>query len=123
LVFGLLTLGGLSATIVFVGLLSLFALIVGFVLATSFLAKIFFGITLGRWILTKAGSPIATHRYWPMVIGVAITVAVVALLTFPLVPGLLGWLLNFAIILFGLGALWLWLRGRMSRVSPVTTAG
>jgi cytoskeletal protein CcmA (bactofilin family) len=120
-IFGLLTLGGLSATIVFVGLLALFTLIVGFVLATAFLAKIVFGITLGRWILTKAGSPIATHRYWPMVIGVAITVAVVALLTFPFVPGLLGWLLNFAIVLFGLGALWLWLRGRMTKAAPITT--
>jgi len=49
-----------------------------------------------------------------MVIGVTITVAVIALLSFPLIPGFLGWLLNFAVILFGLGALWLWGRERMA---------
>lgn len=123
IIFGLLTLGGLSATIVFVGLLSLFGLVLAFVLATSFFAKIFFGIALGKWILAKTGSPIANHRYWPMVIGVAITVAVVALLTFPLIPGALGWLLNFAIVLFGLGAIWLWVRGRTAKpVQQVTAA-
>ncbi len=122
-VFGIMTLGGLSATIVFVGLLALFGLVLGFVLATSFIAKIVFGMALGKWILAKAGSPIATHRYWPMVIGVAITVAVVALLTFPLIPGALGWLLNFAIILFGLGAIFLWVRQRTAKtVQPLQPA-
>ncbi len=121
-VFGLLTLGGLSATMVFIGLLALFAIILAFVLVTSFLAKIVFGITLGKWILTKLNSPIANHRYWPMVIGVAITVAVVALLTFPFIPGFLGGLLDFAIILFGLGACWLWVRGRTTRPAPVAAA-
>lgn len=120
-VFGMLTLGGLSGTIVVLGLLGLFGLIVAFVLATSFLAKIVFGITLGKWILTRLNSPVATHRYWPMVLGVAITVAVVALLTFPLIPGFLGGLLNFAIILFGLGALWLWGRHRMAKAPAATT--
>ncbi len=119
IIFGILTLGGLSATIVFVGLLALFGLILAFVLATSFVAKIIFGIALGKWILAQARSPIANHRYWPMVIGVAITVAVVALLTFPLIPGALGWLLNFAIILFGLGAIWLWVRARTVRPAQV----
>ena len=40
ILFGLMTLGGLSATIVFVGLLALFGLVLGFVLATSFFSKI-----------------------------------------------------------------------------------
>lgn len=121
-VFGVLTLGGLSGTIVVLGLLAFFGLIVAFVLATSFVAKILFGITLGKWILQRANSPIAAHRYWPMVIGVAITVAVVALLSFPLIPGALGWLLNLVIILFGLGALWMWGRRRMAK-APTVAAG
>ncbi|MFH1186209.1 MAG: polymer-forming cytoskeletal protein [Chloroflexota bacterium] len=116
-VFGLFTLGGLSATIVWVGILVLFALILGFVLATSFLAKIVFGMTLGKWILVSARSPLAEHRFWPMVLGVAITVVVIALLTFPLVPGFLGGLVNFAIVLFGLGALWLWIRPILEKKS------
>jgi hypothetical protein len=57
-----------------------------------------------------------------MVLGVAITVAVIALLTFPLVPGFLGGLLDFAVILFGLGALWLWGRQRIAK-APATTTG
>ena len=50
-----------------------------------------------------------------MIIGVLITVAVIALLTFPLIPVSLGWLLNLAIVLFGLGALWLWLRQSLQK--------
>jgi cytoskeletal protein CcmA (bactofilin family) len=119
LLFGALTLGGLLGTVIWLGILALFALILGFVLVTSFVAKVVFGQALGKWILASANSPLAEHRIWPMVIGVVITVAVIALLTFPLIPGFLGALLNFAVILFGLGALWLWGRERMA-AKPVT---
>ena len=122
LVFGLLTLGGLSGTFVWLGILALFALILGFVLVTAFVAKIAFGMALGKWILSKASSPLANHRYWPMVIGVAITVVVVALLSFPLIPGFLGGLVEFAVVLFGLGALWLWLVDVTKRKAPVAAA-
>jgi cytoskeletal protein CcmA (bactofilin family) len=115
LFFGVLTLGGLAGTIVWVGILSLFALILGFVLVTSFVAKIAFGQALGRWLLVRANSPLAEHRFWPMVIGVILTVAVIALFRFPLIPGFVGGLLNFVVILFGLGALWLWGRERSAR--------
>lgn len=114
LFFGILTLGGLAGTVVWLGILSLFALILGFVLVTAFVAKIVFGQALGRWLLARTSPSLAEHRFWPMVIGVIITVVVIALLSFPLIPGVLGWLLNFAVILFGLGALWLWGRERMS---------
>ena len=115
IIFGLLTLGGLSGTMIWLGLLALFVLILGFVLATSFGAKIVFGMTLGKWLLHSVHSPLAENRFWPMAIGVAITVGTLALLTFPLIPGFLGGLLNFAVILFGLGAFWLWARERFRR--------
>ena len=115
IVFGLLTLGGLSATMVWGGLLVLFALILGFVLATTFVAKIVVGMVVGQWMLSKAQSPLAQHRYLPMVIGVALTVLVIALLTFPLIPGFLGGMLNFVLVLFGLGTIWLWLRQRLQK--------
>lgn len=115
LLFGTLTLGGLAGTVVWLGILSLFALILGFVLVTAFVAKIVFGQALGRWLLARTNSPLAEHRFWPMLIGVMITVAVIALLSFPLIPGLLGGLLNLAVTLFGLGALWLWGRERLAR--------
>ena len=50
-----------------------------------------------------------------MIIGVIVTVVVIALFRFPLIPGFLGGLLNFAVILFGLGAFWLWGRERIAR--------
>jgi cytoskeletal protein CcmA (bactofilin family) len=120
-VFGLLTLGGLSGMTVGLGLFALFALILGFVLMTAFVAKIVFGAAVGKWILSRTGSPLAEHRYWPMVVGVVLTVLVIALLSFPLIPGFLGGLLNFAVILFGLGALWLWVRDARTK-NPAATA-
>ncbi len=114
LLFGVLTLGGLARAIVFLGILALFALILGFVLVTSFVAKVAFGQALGNWILTRTSPSLAEHRFWPMIIGVVITVVVIALLSFPLIPGILGWLLDLAVVLFGLGALWLWGRERMA---------
>jgi cytoskeletal protein CcmA (bactofilin family) len=115
LLFGVLTLGGVAGTIVSVGMLSVLTLILGFVLVTSFVAKIVFGQALGRWLLACANSPLTEHRFWPMVIGVVLMVAVIALFRFPLIPGFLGGLLNFVVILFGLGALWLWGRERIAR--------
>jgi len=119
LLFGVLTLGGLAGTLVGLGILAIFALILGFILITSFVAKIVFGQALGKWVLARLNSPLAAHRIWPMVIGVIITVAVIALLSFPLIPGFLGGLLNFAVVLCGLGALWLWARERLAH-RPVT---
>lgn len=113
-IFGVLTLRGISGAIVWVGLLSIGVLILGFVLATSFLTKIVFGETLGKWVLASAKSPWAEQRYWPMVVGVTLTAVVLAILTFPLIPGFLGWLLNFAIVIGGLGTLWLWSRDKLA---------
>jgi hypothetical protein len=116
--FGALTLSGLAGTIVWLGILTIFAVILGFVLASAFVAQIVFGQALGRWLLSRTHSPLAEHRYWPMVIGVVVTVAVVALFRFPLIPGILGGLLSILVSLFGLGALWLWGRERLA-VRPV----
>ena len=120
--FGILTLGQLTGTVIWLGILTVFGLIVGFVLVTSFVAKVVFGAALGKWMLARANSPLAEHRYWPMVVGVLITVGVIALLSFPLIPGALGGLLNLAVMLFGLGALWLWGRERMVRKPASQTA-
>ena len=113
-IFGVLTLGGLSGALVWLGILALLALIIGFALATSFLTKIVFGAALGKWILARVSPTLMDHRFWPMLIGVTIIVVIVGLLSFPLIPGALGWLLNLVIILFGLGTLWLWGRDRMA---------
>ncbi len=108
LAFGFLTLKSLSQSVLWIGILLLFILILGLVLATSFVAKIVFGEALGRWLLERFHSPLAGHRYWPVIIGLLVTVIGVELLSFPLLPGRLGWLVNLAVILFGLGAIWQW---------------
>lgn len=115
ILFGSLTLGQLTGTIVWLGILALFVMVIGFVLTTTFLAEVVFGMALGKWILTKAHSKLAENRYWPMVIGVLITIAVLALLSFPNIPGVFAWLVNTAVILFGLGTLWLWSRDRLMK--------
>jgi hypothetical protein len=120
LLFGVLTLGQLTGTVIWLGILTLFGLIVGFVLVTAFVAKVVFGVALGKWIFLRANSPLAEHRYWPMIVGVLITVVVIALLSFPLIPGVLGWLVNFAIVLLGLGALWMWSREHMVKKAVVS---
>ncbi len=121
IIFGILTLGGLSGIIVWVGILALLALIVGFVLAASYLTKIVFGAALGKWLLARVRPELATNRYWPTVIGVTVIVIGVGLLSFPLIPGALGWLLNLFIVLFGLGAIWLRGRDLLGGKPPVTT--
>jgi hypothetical protein len=109
LVTALLVIVGLHWNIFWLGWLLLTALGVGFFFATSYLAKVVVGDTVGRWILSRLNSSLANHAIWPMVIGVVALVLVIGLLRFPLLPlGFFGWLLNFVVILFGLGALWLW---------------
>jgi hypothetical protein len=116
IIFGVLTLGGISGTIIWLGILSLFALIVLFVLATAYVSKIVVGAALGKWILGKTNPALAAHKFWPMILGVTLIAIVIALFRFPLVPlGFFGWLINFVVVLFGLGALWLWGRERLSR--------
>jgi cytoskeletal protein CcmA (bactofilin family) len=116
ILFGVLTLRGAMGAVIWLGILSLFALIVLFALATAFVTKIVVGEALGKWILSKTNPSLAAHKFWPMILGVTLIAIVIALFRFPLLPlGFFGWLLNFAVVLFGLGALWLWGRERLSR--------
>jgi cytoskeletal protein CcmA (bactofilin family) len=113
IIFGGLTLSSLSGTIIWVGILMLFALILGFVLATSFLTKIVVGWLGGRWILSRFNPALGEHKVWPLVVGVVIVAVLVSL---PFV----GWLFSLLMIFAGLGAMWLWARERMAKPVPVT---
>jgi carbonic anhydrase/acetyltransferase-like protein (isoleucine patch superfamily) len=106
----MLALVGLRWNIFWLAWLLLTVLGTGFLLATSYLAKVVVGDAVGKWILARFNSPLAEHKLWPMVVGVVAVVLVIGLLRFPLVPfiGFFGWLLNFVVVLFGLGALWIW---------------
>lgn len=98
--FGILTLGGLSATVIWLGVLSMFSLVVGFVLAATALSKIVIAVLGGRLILNKIKPDWAEHRIWPLTVGVIIFAILAAIPIF-------GGLFNIVVILFGLGALWL----------------
>lgn len=101
ILFGVMTLGGLSGSIIWVGLLCIFALTVGFILITAFLTKIVAAWLTGKMILGKLNPTLAESKIWPLVLGVLI----VALLTsLPLI----GWLFGVIITFVGLGACWIW---------------
>lgn len=106
LLFGVLTLGGVSGTIIWVGILAIFALIVGFVFVTVFLTKIIVSWLSGKLILSRINPALAEHKVWPLVVGVIIIALLVAL---PFV----GWLFGILVMFLGLGALWLWGRETM----------
>jgi hypothetical protein len=95
-----------------------FTLILAYKILATYVAKIVVSACLGRWILGKISSPAAEHRVWPVVLGVVI---LVLLWSIPIV----GWLVNLAVILFGLGAVLLlargWLRARKAPAPPVVT--
>jgi len=100
-VFGALTLGGVSGTIVWLGILSIFALIVGFVLVTAFFTKIAVAWLGGKWIMGRINPALAEHKVWPLLVGVVIVALIVAL-------PFIGWIFGLLVMFLGLGALWLW---------------
>lgn len=112
-IFGVITLGGISGTIVWVGILLMFASIVGFVLVTAFLTKIVVAWLGGKWILGRFNPSLAEHKVWPLVLGAVIIALLVKL-------PLIGWLIGLLVMFLGLGALWLWGRERWQmRKTPV----
>lgn len=116
IVFGIFTLSGLAGTVVWVGIMTLFVMVVSFVVVTSYLTKVIVGDMLGKWLFNRFNPALAEHKFWPMILGVIVLVFGIGLLKFPLISiGFFGWLANFATILCGLGALWLWGRERFEK--------
>lgn len=114
IIFGVLSLGGLSGTIVVLGLLTIFALIVGFVLTVAYLTKIIVATLGGKLLLARVKPEWANHKFYPLALGVIILSAIIAI---PVV----GWLIKLIVILFALGALWLLGREQLSK-KPVAEA-
>ncbi|MCP4140157.1 MAG: hypothetical protein GY755_07690 [Chloroflexi bacterium] len=108
IIFGFLSLGGLSGVIIAIGLLTLFALIVGFILTVAYLTKIIVSVLGGKLILARVKPELANHKVWPLVIGVILLSLVMS------VP-FAGWLVKLIVVLFGLGALWLLGRDQFSK--------
>ena len=100
--FGVLTVGKLSATAILVGLFAAFAIFLVTYLMAVWGAKIIVSVWLGRLIAQRSSTSLEQSRIWSFLIGMVI---VVLLTSIPFIGGLLG----FAITLLGLGALGLWL--------------
>lgn len=107
-IFGLLTLWSLSGLVLTIGLLAMFVLIFGFMLAAVYLVKIVIADLLGKLILNAFQVDLGKHKVWRLLLGILIVAFLVSL---PYV----GWLIGTAAVFFGLGALWMAVYRRMLR--------
>jgi cytoskeletal protein CcmA (bactofilin family) len=101
ILFGMLTLGGLTATIIWLGILAIFALAIFFVLATAFITKITVAWLGGKLILTRINPALAENKFAPLILGVVILALLMA------IP-FIGWIFSTLAVLMGLGAIWMW---------------
>jgi hypothetical protein len=99
-VLGVVTLGGLAGTTVWTGVLTMALLAFFFSIAVAYVTKVVVSFLGGRLILARLKPDWAEGRIWPLVVGVVLFIIITA------IP-ILGWLVNLAVVLLGLGALWL----------------
>jgi hypothetical protein len=97
---GILTLGNLAGSVVWLGIAIVIALAVAFGLVVTYFAKIIVGYWGGRLVLNSINPKWAANPIWPVLLGVLIFVILRAI---PIV----GWFIGLIITLFGLGTLWL----------------
>jgi hypothetical protein len=101
LLFGVVTLGGLAGRFAVLGGIVTTTTGFSFSLVWRYVTSIVIALLLGQLVFRALSSPAEKNRWWPMVLGVLIIVVVTA------VP-ILGWLAKLAVVLLGLGAIWIW---------------
>jgi len=113
-VLGIITLGGLAGTTAWTGGLVIALLVFFFSIAVAYVTKVVVSFLSGRLILARLKPDWADGRIWPLVVGVVVFIIITA------IP-ILGWLVNLAVVLLGLGALWLLGRDiyRQRQAAPV----
>jgi cytoskeletal protein CcmA (bactofilin family) len=111
-ILGLLTLGGLVALIVVLGLLAEAALVLAFWVYTNYLVQIVVSFLAGVLLVEAVGPGRGRVRVLPLVVGVILYVLLRA------IP-VLGPLVGLAVVLLGLRALsrWFWTKLRRSRAT------
>jgi hypothetical protein len=107
LFFGLLTLVEVVGILLGLGfsVLGLAGLI--FIILLGWAGKLVVAFIIGRWLLEKLNSPVASGRFWPLALG-AVVMALLDAIPF------LGWLITFVVALVGLGAVYYAWRMRKS---------
>lgn len=112
ILFGIITLGGLSQTIFGVGFSTLSLAFTVFTLLVSYGSKLVVAYLAGKLIVKALAPQAADNKWWPLVVGVSLYVL------FRSIP-LLGWLIGVVVTLVGLGAMWLFFRQwQAARATP-----
>jgi hypothetical protein len=101
--FRVLTLRQLARLLAVGGLLDMAIVAYVFAVIWGYVTPIIIGVLFGQLIFGLFKSKASEHRWWPMVLGVFVYVAIRS------IP-ILGWLLGLIAALFGLGAIWIWAR-------------
>jgi cytoskeletal protein CcmA (bactofilin family) len=112
--FGYLTLGGLSALVIGLGLLANAALVLGYITFVGYVAAVVVALMAGRWLVQKAQPAWAELPLVPLAVGLVLYVALIA------IPWL-GPLVGLLVTLLALGALWEWGRATIQRGRPSAT--
>ncbi len=112
ILFGIVTLGGLSQTIFGVGFSTLSLAFTVFTLLVSYGSKLVVAYLAGKLVVKALAPQAADNKWWPLVAGVPLYIL------FRAIP-LLGWLIGIAVTLVGLGAMWLLFRQwQAARATP-----
>src|SRR5205085_6447309 len=114
IIFGYLTLGGLVAMIVSLGVLLNAALVVGYIAFVAYMAQIVVSCMAGRWLLQRTQPAWAERPIIPLVVGLILYVILTAI---PWLGGFVGLL----VALLGMGALWDWGRATFFHTRSTTT--
>jgi cytoskeletal protein CcmA (bactofilin family) len=116
IIFGFLTLGGLVAMTVSLGLLAGAGMVIGYIAFSAYVAEGIVAYMAGRWLLRRTLPDWAEQPVVPMVVGLVLYVLLRA------IPGI-GWLVGVLVVLLALGALWTWARATFSRARPAPIVG
>jgi cytoskeletal protein CcmA (bactofilin family) len=108
---GWLTLGGLVAMVIFLGMLLDAVLVTGYIAFAAYVAQIVVGFVAARWLLRRVQPAWAERTIVPLVLGVFLYVVLRA------IPWL-GPIVAIGVVLAGLGALWQWGRATFQRSHP-----
>jgi hypothetical protein len=115
LILSLVTLGELGGRVFTLGGLAAGLLGFGFSATWVYVTKIIISVLLGQLIFKLFKSTAAEHRWWPMLLGVPVFVAITAILSIPPVLACcLNALVGLIVALLGLGAIWIWGRDRLT---------
>ncbi len=105
LFFGVITLGGLSRTILAVGFSSLGLSLASFGLLMRYVSKLVVSLIAGKLILNWVAPKYKDQMIWPLILGILIYTLLRA------IP-FLGWFIGALVTFIGLGAMWLTYQNR-----------